>query len=1332
MKRKALYIIAAVIILSAIVYASRGPDISIALKKLILPELELATGKKFMAGKIYINLIPLFVEIKDIKALDSDDRQFLKADRVKGYIGLSGLLNKEVIIRRLVIKGLEANFTKDRIGDIAERVKGYLAQERKTPLKVVVKSVEFSDLVADYTEKDMIIAGKNINAKVLLSDLPNIKLSIGDMKLSGEKMPALSASIDTHITVDREKLDVKTFKMRSYSSEINVSGQTNVNGKGGYLNAGIEIFVQSVKKMFNLKQKGDGMVTASGRIKIEDIGAGLSGVILDNVKVKGELFIETLMELLKVKDKIEGFVNIEGEISGPLNRINAKAAVKLRNGNLFGVDVDSLKCNIAYKDKVMRFADGEGSIYNGKARAEAEITLPVVHHYTVKITADNVDSKGLFKLIHWDPGIPAGKVKGNFYTSGSDFSPIGAFHYTSSPKGGDILDKIKDINGVFSMAGDVISLKSLEIATGKSGLSTSGEIDLNKNTLKFSGTGNTKEIREFSAPYFTALNGAGDFKTMVSGKLEDPVIDMKFSSTAAFFETGKLGISDVLKDRTINASVFEGDILYRKNLLIVKKLQVFSGDEEYRASGSVEFKKAKMIFDVREPYCDLNISVRNIDAKVLSGTFRDSPHFTGRLNSDFRFYGKPVDLRAAGSVKGSNVSLNGIYSADSADGFVSYVNKDFNFKKIRFVRGKSFLSGDGRLSINKQFSFKAEGSNIKLYDVLPDKLRIKNSKISLMETVVLEGMRLKGEGSLDSPRIDIISGLYGGDYKGMAIGKGHIKGNVSNGKAKGEFSFLDGKLKIEGKADLKDKMLWSVKINMQPARYDFLLSGLLKDVPDDLLLNLSGDIIAKGDSDNISADININRAHLYLYGIGLASNGPLKAHLKDKKFSISSFSMKSEASEVKLSGDAVIGESYDLVLEGASSVAPLKSISKTIDVLRGDSSFVFSVSGKWDKPKISGGMELSNGSLSFKNIHYRLSSLSAYIYIDEDRVVIERASGRLSGGNVSIAGTAFLHGFTLNKFYIESKLHDITASVSKDLWINFDGSLYYRGNLEAQNILGDIYIKRAKYTERIEWKSWLLRPRQYEKPKVEISKIDRTGLNVKIIGNNLTIDNNAVRAAMKADFLLRGTIGQPVILGKIDTKEGMVYFRNNEFRLTKASLDFSNPNQINPYFDIVADTRVNNYKVMLSLNGFVDQFNLSLSSDPVLNETDILSLLTVGQSGKTLKGLEAGIGAGEATSFLTGKMQDVVEDRLKTITGFDRVQVDPYVSKTTGTVSPRITVAKRLLGDKLYATYSTSVNTGEEQIWKIEYMLNRNLSLIGLRDERGGLGSDIKFRFEFK
>src|SRR5208337_5423617 len=368
---------------------------------------------------------------------------------------------------------------------------------------------------------------------------------------------------------------------------------------------------------------------------------------------------------------------------------------------------------------------------------------------------------------------------------------------------------------------------------------------------------------------------------------------------------------------------------------------------------------------------------------------------------------------------------------------------------------------------------------------------------------------------------------------------------------------------------------------------------------------------------------------------------------------------KSDTSEFRLSGSVTIGSRYDLLLEGSSSLSPLKALSKNIDIINGDASFVCAITGAWNDPKINGDMEVSNGLLGFKNIRYRLSSVSAYLYFDEDRIILDSASGKLSGGTVTATGVAYRQEFSIKRFLLNSHLRDVTASVSKDFLVNFSADLNYSGTFASQAILGDVELKRAKYTERVEWKSWLLGFRQKERPKVESSRLYNTNLNVRVSGANLAIDNNVAKASVKIDILLRGTVGQPVVLGKLEAREGLVYFRNNQFTILQATVDFSNPDQITPYFTIVAETKARNYNIRLSMNGYVNQFTLSLSSDPFLAETDIFSLLTVGQIGKNLRGLQGGIGAGEAASFLTGKMQDVFEERLRTITGLDRLSIEP-------------------------------------------------------------------------
>jgi translocation and assembly module TamB len=206
------------------------------------------------------------------------------------------------------------------------------------------------------------------------------------------------------------------------------------------------------------------------------------------------------------------------------------------------------------------------------------------------------------------------------------------------------------------------------------------------------------------------------------------------------------------------------------------------------------------------------------------------------------------------------------------------------------------------------------------------------------------------------------------------------------------------------------------------------------------------------------------------------------------------------------------------------------------------------------------------------------------------------------------------------------------------------------------------------------------------------------------------------------------------LFGRLESKDGVFYFRNNEFKILHASADFADPNRLNPVIEILAETDKAGYRIKLNLDGQIEHFNLTLSSDPPLEEMEILSLLTVGNIGKQTKGFEGGIGAGEATSFLSGALQSVFEERLKTVTGLDRIQIDPSISKATGTVETRVTVSKRLLNKRLSVTYSNALGSGttEEEIIKLEYLLDRNISLIGIRDERGSVGGDIKFRFEFK
>ena len=93
--KRIAYLSTGVLLIGIIIFVSRGPHISNALKKIILPELENMTGRKVIAQSIYLNLFPLFIEAKGVKLFDDEGNRVLTVDRIKGYPKLSAIRRKK-------------------------------------------------------------------------------------------------------------------------------------------------------------------------------------------------------------------------------------------------------------------------------------------------------------------------------------------------------------------------------------------------------------------------------------------------------------------------------------------------------------------------------------------------------------------------------------------------------------------------------------------------------------------------------------------------------------------------------------------------------------------------------------------------------------------------------------------------------------------------------------------------------------------------------------------------------------------------------------------------------------------------------------------------------------------------------------------------------------------------------------------------------------------------------------------------------------------------------------------------------------------------------------
>src|SRR5262249_60772219 len=91
------------------------------------------------------------------------------------------------------------------------------------------------------------------------------------------------------------------------------------------------------------------------------------------------------------------------------------------------------------------------------------------------------------------------------------------------------------------------------------------------------------------------------------------------------------------------------------------------------------------------------------------------------------------------------------------------------------------------------------------------------------------------------------------------------------------------------------------------------------------------------------------------------------------------------------------------------------------------------------------------------------------------------------------------------------------------------------------------------------------------------------------VPSTLRIDNNLMRLVASADLNLRGTYDRPVLFGHADIDRGDVTVEGRRYRLTRGTIDFTNPARIEPFFDVVAETNVRvpgqTYRVTVSASG---------------------------------------------------------------------------------------------------------------------------------------------------
>ena len=186
--------------------------------------------------------------------------------------------------------------------------------------------------------------------------------------------------------------------------------------------------------------------------------------------------------------------------------------------------------------------------------------------------------------------------------------------------------------------------------------------------------------------------------------------------------------------------------------------------------------------------------------------------------------------------------------------------------------------------------------------------------------------------------------------------------------------------------------------------------------------------------------------------------------------------------------------------------------------------------------------------------------------------------------------------------------------------------------------------------------------------------------------------------------------------------------------IRRGTIDFTNPQRLDPLFDVEAETRVRSYHVTLKVNGTLERVYPTLSSDPPLSTVGILSLLagaeeSTVESAQVQSETREQLAATGASSLAAGRLSEQVGlEKGAARLGLNRFSIDPTVVRgEVANPTARMTLGKRITPD-LNVVYSQDLTGTVERLVTIEYTLSDRLSLLVSQSQRDGYGFDLRLR----
>lgn len=472
----------------------------------------------------------------------------------------------------------------------------------------------------------------------------------------------------------------------------------------------------------------------------------------------------------------------------------------------------------------------------------------------------------------------------------------------------------------------------------------------------------------------------------------------------------------------------------------------------------------------------------------------------------------------------------------------------------------------------------------------------------------------------------------------------------------------------------------------------------------------------------------------------LRNQGPIRLAMQNLVVRVESARLVAQNTNFSLTGTVSLKDKnpLDLRVSGNLNLEVLENFNPDL-ISSGMLTADASVRGQLTQPSITGRAQLKEANLNVATLPNGISNASGVILFTGDRATIQSLTGESGGGSVSVTGFAAYSGSDV-AFHFEMIARQVRVRYPEGVSTVASAQLTWTGSTQRSLVSGTARILRSGFNPRTDFASILAKSAEpVRTPAARAGFLGGMNFDIQIDTSPGIMVQSALAQQIQAEaaLRLRGTLSNPVLLGRINITQGEITFFGNKYTINQGSISFYNPVKLEPILNIDLQTRARGIDVTLTISGPMNKLNVTYRSDPPLQFSEIVALLATGRtpaSDLSLTARESGSAQSwqqlGASALVGQAIANPVAGRLQRFFGVSRIKIDPQL---TGIENPqaRLTLEQQVTPDITF-TYITNVTRSNPQVVRIEWALNRIWSVVAVRDESGIFGLDFYYKKRLK